>query len=59
MNDRTKARIAKELRQLTPAERMARFYKLQQESMARMSEEGRLRFERRNRRKRRIHRHGY
>ncbi|MBC8875104.1 MAG: hypothetical protein H8E44_37255 [Planctomycetes bacterium] len=59
MNDRTKARTAKELRQLTPAQRMARFYKLQQESLNRMSEEGRQRFERRNRRKRRIHRDGY
>ena len=59
MNDRTKSRIAKETRLLTPAQRMDRFYRLQKQSLALMSEEGRQRFERRNRRKRRIHRDGY
>ena len=59
MNDRTKSRITKEARILTPAQRMERFYRLQQQSLALMSEEGRQRFERRNRRKRRIQRDGY
>ncbi|HHK41196.1 MAG TPA: hypothetical protein ENJ50_02160 [Planctomycetaceae bacterium] len=54
MDDRTRRRILRETRRLTPAERMERFYRLQEELRRNMSAAGRERFERRNRRKRRI-----
>lgn len=56
MDDRTRRRMLKETRQLTPAVRMERFYRLQEELRRNMSADGRERFERRNRRKRRIKR---
>jgi hypothetical protein len=44
----------KETLALTPAERMKRFWKLQQKCWALMSDEGREHFHRRNCRKRRV-----
>ena len=53
MDDRTRHRINKETHRLTPAERMERFYRLQEQLWRSMSPEGKQHFERRNRRKRR------
>ena len=59
MTRHTHDRLSKEVKALTPAERMERFYRIQAQAFAMMSPEGREQFERRNRRIRRIHRDGY
>ncbi len=58
MTRRTHALMLEETKRLSPAERMERLYELQARVFAAMSPEGRARFERRNRKKRRLHREG-